>query len=128
MFNAYTMIFFIMIYSWYLHGQNCWYNHFKTKNPMLCKYAYIRHCLKQNKKLVVEHGNIYKFMKMMYKIQCQKLSERQIERRIKQQCQKPSDWQIERQIKEQCQKPSERQIERQIKQQCQKLSERQIEQ
>ena len=50
-------------------------------------------------------------MKMMYKIQCQKPSERQ----IKQQCQKPSERQIERQIKQQCQKP----IERQIKQQCQ---------
>ena len=59
------------------------------------------------KKLVVEHGNIYKFMKMMYKIQCQKPSEIKIERQIKQQCQKPS----ERQIKKQCQKPSERQIE-----------------
>ena len=47
------------------------------------------------KKLVVERGNIYKFMKMMYKIQCQKLSERQIERGIKQQCQKPSERQIE---------------------------------
>ena len=68
---------------------------------MLCKNAYIRHFLKQNKKLVVEHGNLYKFMKMMYKIQCQKPSEIQIERKIKQQCQKPS----ERQIKQQCQKP-----------------------
>ena len=35
------------------------------------------------KKLVVEGGNLYKFMKMMYKIQCQKPSERQIERQIK---------------------------------------------
>jgi len=43
------------------------------------------------KKLVVERGNIYKFMKMMYKIQFQKPSERQ----IKQQCQKPSERQIE---------------------------------
>ena len=44
------------------------------------------------KKLVVERGNLYKFMKMMYKIQCQKPSERQ----IKQQCQKPiSERQIE---------------------------------
>ena len=34
-------------------------------------------------------------MKMMYKIQCQKPSERQIERQIKQQCQKPSEIQIE---------------------------------
>ena len=57
---------------------------------MLCKYAYIRHFLKQNKKLVVERGNIYKFMKMMYKIQCQNPSERQ----IKQKCQKPSERQI----------------------------------
>ena len=69
---------------------------------MLYKNAYIKHFLKQkiNKKLVVEHGNIYKFMKMMYKIQCQKPSER----KIKKQFQKPS----ERQIKQQCQKSSER--------------------
>ena len=46
------------------------------------------------KKLVVERGNLYKFMKMMYKIQSQKPSERQIERQIKQQCQKPSERQI----------------------------------
>jgi len=58
---------------------------------MLCKNAYIRHFLNQNKKLVVERGNIYKFMKMMYKIQCQKPSERQFERQIKQQCQKLSE-------------------------------------
>ena len=43
------------------------------------------------KKLVVERGNIYKLMNMMYKTQCQKPSERQ----IKQQCQKPSERQIE---------------------------------
>ena len=43
------------------------------------------------KKLVVERGNLYEFMNMMYKIQCQKPSERQ----IKQQCQKPSERQIE---------------------------------
>ena len=70
-FNSYTMILFVMINTWYIHGQICLYNHFKTKNIMLYTNAYIRHFLNQKKKKkldVKEGGIIYKFMDIMYKI------------------------------------------------------------